>query len=49
MDYAEGKIKKEGSKWVIRSETGKKLGEFNSKEEAVERLRQIEFFKGHKR
>ena len=39
-------IRKEGSKYVIRSEkTGKKLGSYSTKEEAQKRLGQIEYFK----
>lgn len=39
-------IKKEGSKYVIYSKDGsKKLGEFNTKADAVKRLGQIEYFK----
>lgn len=38
-------IRKQGEKFIIYSESGKKLGEFNSKEEAEKRLKQIEFFK----
>lgn len=47
--YTEGIIRKEGDKWVIYSHDGKKkLGEYDSKKEAVKRLRQIEYFKQHK-
>ena len=39
-------IKKEKSKYVLRSKTtGKKLGSFATKEEALKRERQIQFFK----
>lgn len=38
-------IVKEGKKWVIKSETGKNLGVFDTKKEAEERLLQIEYFK----
>ena len=41
-------IRKEGSKHVIRSKKGKKLGEFLSRSAAVERLGEIEFFKRKK-
>lgn len=34
-------------KWRILSEKGKTLGEYDTKEEAVSRLRQIEYFKHH--
>lgn len=44
-------IKKVGNKYYVRSEDGKKnLGKkegYNSKEEAVERLKQIEYYKNH--
>lgn len=38
-------VVKQGSNWVIKSQTGKTLGTFKSKEEADKRLREIEFFK----
>lgn len=38
-------IVKEGKKWVIKSESGKTLGVFDSKKAAAERLQQIEFLK----
>jgi len=39
-------IKKEGSKFVLHSKDGsKKLGEFATREEAVKREKQINFFK----
>lgn len=42
----EATIRHEGGKWVIYSEDGtKKLGEFDTKEEAEERLREIERIK----
>jgi hypothetical protein len=41
-------IKKKGNKWVVVSETnGRELGTYNTKDEAVQRLRQIEYFKAH--
>src|ERR1700681_4406351 len=36
-------------KWTIMSLKGKQLGEYKTKQEAVKRLRQIEFFKNHKK
>ena len=42
-------IKKRDGKWIILSEKGKVLGKYNTKAEAVERLRQIEYFKNHKK
>lgn len=42
-------IKKEGSKYVVKSESGKKnLSKPESKKAAVKRLRQVEYFK-HKK
>lgn len=38
-------IRKKGNKYCIYSKTGKKLGEFATRAEALKRLRQIEFFK----
>jgi hypothetical protein len=39
-------IRKEGNKWILFSHDGKKhLGEFDSKEAAEKRERQINFFK----
>lgn len=38
-------IKKQGDKYVILSKDGKKLGEADTREAAVKRLKQIEFFK----
>lgn len=36
-------------KWKILSEKGKVLGEYKTKTQAVKRLRQIEYFKTHKK
>jgi hypothetical protein len=39
-------IKKKGRKWVVLSETtGREFGTYATKKEAVQRLRQVEFFK----
>ncbi|MBI2064397.1 MAG: hypothetical protein HYT66_01670 [Candidatus Yanofskybacteria bacterium] len=38
-------IKKQGSKYVVVAESGRKMGAYNTKKEAEKRLRQIEFFK----
>ena len=38
-------IVKEGSKYIVKSEEGKNLGTYTTKEEAAKRLRQIEMFK----
>lgn len=41
-------IVKEGKKWVVKSEDGKKsLGSYYSRGEAKKRLMQIEWFKSH--
>lgn len=36
-----------GGKWRVLSQNGKSLGTYDSKEKAVERLRQVEYFKHH--
>ena len=41
-------IKKVGNKYRIVSATGKNLGEFDTKQEAMQRLREVEYFK-HKK
>ena len=41
-------IRKTGDDYTIYSEKGKKLGKYKSKEAALKRLRQIEWFKRHK-
>lgn len=38
-------IVKQGNKYIIKSEKGKTLGEFATREEAEKRLKQIEYFK----
>lgn len=38
-------IKKEGSKYCVYSESGKRMGEYATEAEAKARLRQIEMFK----
>lgn len=40
-------IEKQGEKWVVMSHAGEVLGEFESREEAVKRLREIEYFKSN--
>jgi hypothetical protein len=41
-------VKHENGKWVVYSETThRRLGTYNTKEEAVKRLRQVEYFKAH--
>ena len=41
-------IVKEGKKYQVKSENSqKKLGTYNSRMEALKRLRQIEWFKSH--
>ena len=41
-------IKKEGSKWVVYSDSGKNMGTYSTKAEAEKRLKQIEMFKNMK-
>ena len=48
MDLVKSVIKKEGSKYCIFSKNGKKLSCHDTREDAVKRLRQIEFFKRQK-
>lgn len=43
LDY----IEKVGNKWVVKSMEGESLGEYDTREEAVKRLRQVEYFKHH--
>ena len=38
-------IVKQGDKYVIMSRKGKELGSYDSRDAAVKRLRQIEYFK----
>ena len=38
-------IKKEGSKYCVKSKKGKNLGCYDTKEEAEKRLKQVEYFK----
>lgn len=40
-------IRQEDGKWVLYSHEGKKLGEFDTKEEAEKREREINYFKHH--
>jgi hypothetical protein len=42
-------IVKKKNRFEVKSEQGKPMGSYYSKEEAVKRLRQIEFFKRKKR
>lgn len=35
-------------KWGVFSHKGKSLGKYDTKKEAVKRLRQVEWFKNHK-
>lgn len=41
-------IRHEGSKWVVYSQNGKPLGTYDTKADAEERLRQVEYFKHQK-
>ncbi len=43
--YAEAKIVQRGSKYCVESKSGKSLGCYPTREEALKRLRQIEHFK----
>lgn len=38
-------IKKQGSKYMVVAESGRKMGTYKTKKEAKKRLQQIEFFK----
>ena len=38
-------IKKQGSKYVVVAESGRKMGTYKTQKEAKHRLQQIEFFK----
>ena len=38
-------IRKQGSKYTIIAESGRKMGTYDTKKEAEKRLKQIEFFK----
>lgn len=42
------KVRKRGDKWCVLSHKDKSLGCYDTKEEAVQRLRQVEYFKSHK-
>lgn len=42
-------VRKEGSKWTVRSEKGKSLGSYGTKKAAQRRLKQVEYFKRRKR
>lgn len=45
-EYLEEHIVKSGDKWkVISKDRTKELGTYDSKEEAIKRLKQIEYFK----
>lgn len=48
MEKTEGVIRKVGNKWCIYSKKGKRLSCHPTREAAVKRLRQIEFFKHQK-
>ena len=39
------KIVKKGYQWQVQSEKGKNMGTYNTKKEAEDRLKQIEYFK----
>ena len=40
-------IRKRKGRWFVLSEKGKSLGDYATKDEAVKRLRQVEYFKHH--
>ncbi len=40
-------ISKEGDLFVVRSKTGKNLGKSRTRKGAIERLREVEWFKQH--
>jgi hypothetical protein len=42
-------ITKQGSKYVVKSSKGKRLSKPMSKKAATKRLRQVEWFKSHKK
>ena len=42
-------IAKRKNKYVILSSKGKQLGNYDTKKEAIKRLKQIEYFKNKKR
>jgi hypothetical protein len=42
-------IVKKNNRFEVKSKQGKPMGSYSSREEAVKRLRQIEFFKRKKR
>ena len=48
MEQTQAYIKHENGKWVIYSEKGKKLGTYNTKQEAIKRLKSIEYWKHQK-
>jgi len=48
-EYLYEYILRKGSEYQIVSKKGKPLGKFKSKKKAVKRLRQIEWFKHHKK
>lgn len=42
-------IKKEGSRWVVRSKKGRKLGSHRTKKEALAQLRAVEASKARRK
>ena len=48
LEKTQATIRKEGSRWCIFSESGKNLGCYSNRKQALERLRQIEYFKSTK-
>lgn len=45
LEMTKAVIRKVGSQWCVFSKSGKNLGCFSSRKKALDRLRQIEFFK----
>lgn len=45
VKHLQRKVVKEGSKYCVKSKKGKNLGCYDTKKEALERLRQVEHFK----
>lgn len=41
-------IRRESGRYVVRGQSGRKMGSYRAKGEAVKRLQQIEYFKAKK-
>lgn len=44
FEKTEAVVRKQGSQWCVFSKSGKNLGCFSTRKDALKRLRQIEFF-----